>query len=358
MDGTTAAAMIESDNQFADILNLSPEELAACFERMGRQPYRARQLLSWVYKKGETRFERMTSLPRDLRQRLGQHLRVGAGHVEELTRSKRGATAKYLFRMDDGAGIEAVSMREGQRHMVCLSSQVGCAMGCTFCATASMGFARNLSCGEMILQALEISRAEGRITNVVFMGMGEPLLNLPNVLKAVATLTDPERFGLGARRIAISSCGIVPGIEKLASAAVQVRLALSLNSPFQKQRAELMPVARKYPLDRVLAACAQYGKVTGRRVTLEYLLLRGLNSGKAAARELAHIASDLTGQVNLIEYNPCAGLPFNTPFTRETFQFRKWLENEGVNVTIRYRRGREIAAACGQLAVSARKART
>ena len=334
-----------------DALDLSPEELAAFFqEKMGEAPYRARQLTTWIYERGETCFERMTNLPRPLREALGRRLRIGAGSVEEVARSARGATAKYLFHLDDGAMVEAVSMREGRRHTICLSTQVGCAMGCAFCATASLGFRRNLSCGEMILQALEIFRGEGRITNVVFMGMGEPLLNLPNVLKAVRGFTDPARFALGARRLTMSTCGVVPGIEELARFPVPVRLALSLNSPFQEQRAKLMPMARKYPLRCVLDACARYRETAGRRVTLEYVLLRSVNMTRRAAEALARIAMDLDGMVNLIEYNPSEGLPFDPPIARETLRFRTWLEERGVNVTIRYRRGREIAAGCGQLA--------
>jgi len=346
----SAAVPSRRDRRPPDVLDMSPDELVAFFEGIGQQPYRARQLLSWVYAKGETQFGCMTDLPQGLRETLARRLRIGGGCVEDVARSRRGGTAKYLFRLDDGGAVEAVSMREGRRHMVCLSSQVGCAMDCAFCATAAMGLTRNLSCGEILFQALTISRAEGRITNVLFMGMGEPLLNLSNVLKAVDALAAPDRFELSARRITLSTCGIVPGIERLGRSSVSVRLALSLNSPFQKQRVELMPVARKYPLRQVLAACARYCEATGRRVTLEYVLLRGVNTGRAAARELAHIAMRLGANVNLIEFNRRDGLPFCCPLTRETLRFRKWLEENGVNVTIRFRRGREIAAGCGQLA--------
>jgi len=336
--------------QTRDLLDLSPTEVVRLFEQLGHKPYRARQLLAWVYQKGETRFERMSDLGRDLRFELGKRIRAAGGSVEEVARSANGATAKYLFRMDDGARVEAVSMRDRGRRTVCVSSQVGCAMGCAFCATAGMGFTRNLACGEMLLQPLVIFREEGRVNNVVFMGMGEPLLNLPNVLKALDALTDPARFGLGARRITISTCGIPSSIMRLAKSPIPLRLALSLNSPFDDQRAELMPIATKHPLRQVLESCASYAGTTGRRVTLEYVLLGDLNTGRQAARELAGIAAQLDGRVNLIEYNPVPKLKFKSPETQETLRFRKWLEQEGVSVTIRFRRGREIAAGCGQLA--------
>jgi len=333
------------------MLDLSPTELADILSDVGQKPFRARQIISWIYEKGVTDFDEMTNLPEELREELARRLRPGNGVVEKVTRSKDGATAKYLFRMGDGAGVESVSMREDKRHSVCLSTQVGCAMSCAFCATASMGFERDLSCGEMLLQALEMRRNEGRVTSVVFMGMGEPLLNLPNVLKAIEALTDEKRMAMGARRITVSTCGIVPGIHELARSGVPVRLALSLNSPFQEQRCELMPVTKKYPLPDVLRACGEYAETTGHRVTIEYVLLGNVNTSHAAAQKLARIAAPLGGRVNLIEYNPSEDSPFSSPETSETLQFREWLEEKGVNVTIRYRRGREIAAGCGQLAL-------
>lgn len=337
-------------NASPDLLDLSPDEVLRLIQDVGEKPYRARQLLAWVYQRGETRFERMTTLGRDLRAELGRRLRIGGGRVEEAARSPEQTSVKYLFALDDGMRVEAVSLRDRGRHTVCLSSQVGCAMGCAFCATAGLGFRRNLTCGEILVQALTILREEGRFSNVVLMGMGEPLLNLPNVLKAVEALSDPGRLGLGARRIAVSTCGIPAGIMALAESAVRVRLALSLNSPFQEQRAELMPIARKHPLREVLECCEAYTAATGRLVTLEYVLLRGLNMSRRAATALAGVAVRLAGKVNLIEYNPNPGLPFESPRPAETLRFRHWLEQDGVKATIRFRRGRDIAAGCGQLA--------
>lgn len=338
----------------ADILDLSPEELTREFEAMRLKPFRARQVLSWVFGRWERDFAKMTDLSAELRRDLADRFRVGAGRVLEVSRTHVGGAAKLLFRMSDGACVEAVSMRDGNRHAACLSSQVGCAMGCAFCATGGMGFQRDLSCGEILLQVLEISRSEGPVNRVVFMGMGEPLLNLANVLRAVEALMDSQRFGLGGRRIAISTCGIVPGIRELACRNVPVRLALSLNSPFQEQRERLMPISKRYPLADLLKACEAYSEKTGRRVTLEYVLLKDENTSSAAAREVARVALRLAGKVNLIEHNPAKGSPFLSPTKEETRRFRDALRRAGVKVTIRFRRGRRIKAGCGQLAAKER----
>jgi len=332
---------------------MSPEALQDLLGELGQPAFRARQILDWIYRKGVADPAAMTNLALPLREMLGRRLRVG-GTVERAVRSEDNATAKYLFRLTDDEAVEAVSMTERGRHTVCLSSQAGCAMGCAFCATAGMGFIRNLTAGEILLQAVTLHRQEAPVNNVVFMGMGEPLLNLDPVLRAVDALVDPRRMGLGTRRITILTCGIAPGIRELAHHTTPVRLALSLNSPFQDQRAELMPVARKHPLAEVLAACGEFVQATGRRVLMEYVLLHGVNTSHDAAEALAEIARDLGGKVNLIEYNPVPGLPFASPERKETHDFRAWLEARGVTVTIRFRRGRTIAAGCGQLATERR----
>ncbi len=333
-----------------DLLDLSPSDLDAFVQRLAAAPYRSRQIADWLYRKGETRLDHMTNLGKALRQALRDGARIGGGAEVDVVRSKDGRTAKYLFRFEDSACVEAVSMKEWRRQTVCISSQVGCAMGCRFCATAGMGFVRDLTAGEILLQVATLLREEGAIRNVVFMGMGEPLLNLPRVLRAVDALTDEARFGLGRRRITISTCGIVPGILALAESPNPVRLALSLNAPFDDRRAELMPGARKYPLSDVIGACETFAQKAGQRVTLEYVLFAGVNTDRQSALELARISARLDGKVNLIEYNPAPHAPFASPGPGETQRFRDWLEREGVAVTIRFRRGREIAAGCGQLA--------
>jgi len=333
-----------------DILDLRPGELIAELDRLGAESFRSRQVLEWIFAKGISDFEQMTNLPAQLREELAHKFVVGAGEIVNISRAESGQTAKILFSLRDNAQVEAVSMRDNGRQTACLSSQAGCAMGCAFCATGAMGFQRDLTAGEILLQMFEVSRSQGIVNRVVFMGMGEPLLNLENVLKAIDALMDPERFGLGGRRIAISTCGIVPGIEELARRDVPVRLALSLNSPFQEQREKLMPISKKFPLDTVLKACESYSATTNRRVSLEYVLLENENTSREAAAQVAGIASRLDGKVNLIEYNPVSGSAFASPTREETRQFRDWLKHLGVKVTIRYRRGRSIKAGCGQLA--------
>ena len=334
----------------SDLLDLSPDDLVAVMAELGHKPYRARQVQAAIWKRLVLSFDEMTDMPQALRDELKRRYEIGTAVVDEVARSEDVRTAKYLFALRDGARIEAVAMHEEGRLTACLSSQVGCAMGCAFCATATMGFKRNLTAGEMLHQTLLVSKLEQRITNIVFMGMGEPLLNVENLLKAVAALADPARFGLGTRKITVSTCGIIPGIEALAGSAAPVRLALSLNSPFDDQRCELMPITKKYPLASVLSACDAYTSVTGKPVLLEYVLLRGVNTSPAAARELVRISRRLEGKVNLIEYNPTQGIPFRAPETPETLRFRDLLMKEGLTVTIRFRRGRDIAAGCGQLA--------
>ncbi len=331
-------------------MSLSPAQLRDALRRRGHPEYRADQLLNWVFEQKERDFNRMTNLSQALRSELSAHFAVGRGDVSRAVRSSDGKTGKLLLSLEDGARIEAVSMQESDRHTACISSQWGCAMGCTFCATGDMGFRRNLSNAEILLQVLEIERCFAGVDRVVYMGMGEPLLNCDNVFESVNALLDVERFGIGGRRITISTCGIIPGIEAMASREIPVRLAVSLNSPFQSQREELMPIARRFPLDRLLDACEAYSDRTGRRVMLEYVLFHKVNSSRAAARELARIAKRLRAKVNLIQYNAVQDAPYRSPAARDANRFRDWLTEEGIATIIRYRRGREILAGCGQLA--------
>jgi len=337
-----------------DVLDLSPEELIKLLAELGQKPYRARQLMAWIYQRNVLSVEEMTDMPLPLRAALSERLRFGAATVETVARAADGRTAKYLFRLEDGNAVEAVSMREqGGRHTLCISSQVGCALGCKFCATGGLGFRRNLTAGEILFQVIAIGHGEGEVKNVVLMGMGEPLLNVENVICAVRALVDPARFALGTRKVTVSTAGIIPGIERLAESGVKVHLALSLNSPFQEQREKLMPIARKYPLAQLLAAAEGYGERTCKPALLEYVLLEGVNTGEEAARELARIAGRLGSKVNLIEYNPVEGTEFRPPQSAETLKFRDLLMKAGATATIRFRRGREIAAGCGQLAARA-----
>jgi 23S rRNA (adenine2503-C2)-methyltransferase len=339
-----------------DILDLTPDELREALAAMGEKSFRAKQIMEWIYKKHERDFAAMTNLAAGLREKLEAGFCVGTGSVETSSRSDDGRTVKCLFRLADGESVEAVSMYIESRHTVCLSSQVGCSMGCTFCATGGMGIVRDLTVGEMLLQFIELSRREGPISRVVFMGMGEPLMNLENVLGAVDALTDGARFAMGCRRITISTCGVIEGIRQLIRRKVPVRLAISLNSPFQKGREALMPICKDNQLKDLIDICDEYTEQTSRRVTLEYVLLKGVNSSPRHAEATARIARGLDAKVNVIEYNPVDGSTFASPTSTETRIFRETLESLNVFATVRYRRGRDIDAGCGQLATKHGKA--
>ena len=331
------------------ILGVSPDELAGWLNEAGQPAYRLGQILDWTYVRRVESFDAMTNLPAALREGLREQYRIDALPERDRLTSEDGATGKLLFELDDGEQIESVWMSDGGRHTFCISSQAGCQLGCVFCATGAGGFGRDLSVAEILGQVTALARLTGELRNVVFMGMGEPLLNLDAVIPALEALADERRFGLGGRRLTVSTAGITPGIAALAACPVRPSLALSLNSPFDEQRRELMPVAGKYPLKGVLAACANYAANTGRRIVLEYVLLGGVNTGLDAASAVAMIARELSALVNLIPYNSVGVPHLRQPPKDEAARFRAELEAAGVDVTERYRRGREIAAACGQL---------
>jgi len=331
------------------VLGVEPEAVERWLREHGEPAFRCRQVLEWVYRKWADSFASMTNLPKELRESLSEAFEVGHPKVVAQQVSRDGQTEKFLFELADGERIESVAMQDGARVTFCVSSQAGCALGCRFCATGAAGFARDLAVHEILGQVAAMARAKGVLGNVVFMGMGEPLLNLGAVEKALAALHDPRRFGLGARRVTVSTAGVTPGIRRLAASPVRPHLALSLNSPFDEQRSELMPVNRRYTLRTVLEACRQYSNRSGRRLFLEYVLLSGVNTSTDAAHAVARMALELHAAVNLIPYNAVAGCAFRSPTRRETERFRDVLRRRGVTVTERFRRGRDIQAACGQL---------
>jgi len=332
-----------------DILEASPEALARWLESQGEPAYRLSQLLKCLYMEHLASFSSMTTLPLALRARLGEAFSfLSPREVARLVSDDR-KSAKFAFELEDGEEIESVWMRDGDHATFCISSQAGCVLKCGFCATGGAGFSRNLALKEMLGQVRALARAKGWPANIVFMGMGEPLLNLDAVLPALEALTDPQRFALGSRRITVSTAGVTPGIRELAGSVARPNLALSLNSPFDGQRSQLMPINKRYPLSGVLEACADYAERTGRRILLEYVLLGGVNTSAETARAVAQIACGLHAMVNLIEFNPVPDCGFHPPVRKEVSQFRAALENEGVKVSQRFRRGRDISAACGQL---------
>jgi 23S rRNA (adenine2503-C2)-methyltransferase len=357
LSGETAIAAAPS-RQF--LLGCDREELEQFAKQLGEPVYRGRQLARWLYRRGARSFEEMSDLPAPLRARLAEVATVGRGRLITAQTSRDGTTKLLL---EEGGGqIETVLLPYEERVSVCISSQVGCPVGCTFCATATMGFARNLTAGEMVDQVLaaqEAARQSGRkrITHVVVMGMGEPLINLNALLKAIRLLN--REVGIAMRHITVSTAGYVPGIRRLAEENLQITLALSLHAPNDEVRVPLIPLARKYPLAETMAAVRDYATRTGRRVTLEYLLLAGVNDSEAQALELARLVHGMITHVNLIPWNPADSFSkFQAPSADRIRAFRRTLERHGLTVTQRVERGQEISAACGQLAVKSARVRS
>lgn len=335
-----------------NLLDLAYPALGAELAAWGEPPYRADQVWAWAWAKLAADFGAMTDLPRPLRDRLSARFDLGAPEVVGAASDADG-TEKALLRLADGQRVEAVLIREGDRRTVCVSTQVGCPVGCPFCATGRMGFVCDLTAGEIAAQVLQFARelqvAGERVTHVVLMGMGEPLLNYDATRQAVRNLNDGRGFGLGARRITVSTAGVVPAIWRLAGEGLQVNLAVSLHAPDDALRGKLVPLGERWPIADVLSAADHYAEVTGRRVSYEYVLLHDVNDGQHHARSLARLLRGRLAHVNLIPFNPAPGLPFGRPDSRTVDAFRRELVLQGVDATVRRSRGAEIQAGCGQL---------
>jgi 23S rRNA (adenine2503-C2)-methyltransferase len=333
-----------------DIRNLSFAELRAELGRWGEADFRAKQVFDWVYRKGAESFAAMTDLPKSLRQRLEEKFQFAVLELAEKLRSEDG-TEKFLFRLTDDRLIETVLIPSRGRRTLCLSTQVGCKFACVFCASGAGGFERNLLPSEMLGQVLFLrDRFDVGLTNFVFMGMGEPLDNLDNLIRTIRLMNSPEGMGIAARRITISTVGIVPAIEKLEGLGLQVNLSLSLHATTEELRSRLLPINRKYPLAQVIKAGAHYARATGRMMTIEYILISGLNDSAADARRLASLARKLRAKINLIPYSPGCGLELAASSGPRQLAFLQTLESLGVGATIRRSKGGDIRAACGQLA--------
>jgi len=335
------------------LTDLSYGELEAWVAAQGEPSFRARQLFEWIYRSLAPDFAAMTNLPLAWRQKLaGLAILQSLTPVDAVT-SAEGLTTKVLLQLRDGETIESVLMRYEGRQSVCVSSQVGCALGCLFCATGQGGFKRNLSAGEIVEQVLFFARQlqpqNLPITNVVLMGMGEPLANYDATWKAITILNDARGFKLGARRFTISTAGMVPGIQRMAQEKLEVGLAVSLHAANDALRNRLVPLNKRYPLAGLIAACREYVERSGRRVSFEYALIQGVNDDLAAARELGQLLRGLLCHVNLIPLNPTAECDYR-PSTRERIMaFRRELSGLGIPNTVRLGRGQDIQAGCGQL---------
>jgi len=318
-------------------------------EELGEPRYRAEQMMRWIYQQDAASIDEVTNLSKALRQRLSRLVEIERLQVETCEQSVDG-TRKFLFRLRDGATIEAVLIPDGPRRTACISSQAGCGIGCPFCATGLGGLVRNLRAGEIVDQILAIQRLTGeRVSHVVFMGMGEPFANYAQVIKAARLLSDRCGVGLGARRLTISTSGVVPAIRRFSEERVQFGLAISLHAATDEVRNILVPLNRKYPIAELMDACREYVARTNRRVTFEYVMIRDLNDGPDQAERLAELLSGMLCHVNLIPLNPVpeTGLERSTP--EAIRRFAAIVKGAGIEVTTRRERGTDIQAACGQL---------
>lgn len=336
------------------IYDLNFNELVAELDSWNEPTYRAKQVWEGMYKNVLHDPNEYSNLPIQFREKLAKHFAFQSLKPDFVQDSKDGLTRKILFRTQDKLGIEAVLMRYEKRNTLCISTQAGCAMGCTFCATGQMGFERNLSSGEIIEQVLHYARElklEGKkITNIVLMGMGEPFHNYDATMEAIKRLNRKDGLNLGARRFTVSTIGIIPAIRRFTAERWQVNLAISLHASEDKLRSSMIPLNKKYPIKVLMETCREYVNQTGRRITIEWALIQGVNDSKQQARQLADLLEGMLCHVNVIPLNPTAGFAGERSTRERVRSFREVLESRGIACTVRVRRGIEIQAGCGQLA--------
>ena len=333
-----------------EIRSMTLQELTHDLVEEGEKQFRAKQIFAWLHARQAKSFDEMSDLSLALREKLKETYELVTLEQIQVLVSALDGTRKYLFRLPDGHLIESVFMKYRHGNSVCVSSQAGCRMGCRFCASTLDGLARNLLPSEILEQVYQIVRDTGeKISNVVIMGSGEPMDNYENVLRFIRLLTDEKGYHMSQRNITLSTCGIVPGIRRLSEEGLPVTLALSLHAVSDEERRQLMPVARKYPLQEVLAACDAYFEKTGRRASFEYSLVKGVNDSGEHARRLAVLLKGKNCHVNLIPVNPIKERLFQSTSRAEAANFQLTLEKYGINATIRREMGRDIQGACGQL---------
>ena len=333
-----------------DIKSYTLKELKQEMEGVGEKAFRAKQVYEWLHVKLADSFEEMTNISKALKEKLEMHYEIPTVKMLERQISKLDGTNKFLFELQDGNVVESVLMKYKHGNSVCISSQVGCRMGCRFCASTIGGLERNLKPSEMLGQIYQIQKISGeRVSNIVVMGTGEPMDNYDNFVKFIRILTDENGLNISQRNITVSTCGIVPNMKRLAEEQFQITLALSLHGSTQEKRKTLMPIANKYELSEVLEACDYYFEKTGRRITFEYSLVHGVNDLESDAKELISILKHRNCHLNLIPVNPIKERSFEKPSKKSAENFKNCLEKSGINVTIRREMGSDIDGACGQL---------
>ena len=330
-----------------DIKSMTLEEMTDELRRMGEPAFRGKQIFTWLHR-GAVSFDGMSNLSRDLRQKLSREYRITAPVVERRQVSRLDGTVKYLWRLQDGNCIETVLMRYHHGNTVCISSQVGCRMGCAFCASTIAGKVRDLTPSEMLDQVLFTRLDAGEdISNIVLMGIGEPLDNMDNVLRFLELVNHPDGLNIGMRHISLSTCGVIPGIDALAELRLQLTLSVSLHAPDSETRSRIMPVNRAYDVDKLFEACHRYFEKTGRRISFEYAMIDGVNDQDWQADLIARRIHGMPGHVNLIPHNDVVESPFKP--SRRISAFQKRLESHGITATVRRSLGGDIDASCGQL---------
>ena len=333
-----------------DIKSLNLEELTAFVESLGEKKFRAKQIYEWMHRKHVASFSEMTNLPSALRQKLTENYSLTELKVERKLVSKLDGTVKYLYRLPDGEYVETVLMKYQHGNSICVSSQVGCKMGCAFCASTKAGFVRNLSAGEILDQVYQTERdLKLRISHIVMMGIGEPLDNFQNVVTFLRLINSPFGANISLRNVSLSTCGLVDKIDELSKLKLGITLSVSLHAGENETRDRMMPVNRKYPIEILLAACKRYTDETNRRISFEYALIKGENDSMEDAHRLAHLLKGQLCHVNLIPVNEVKETNFHKSGKEHIYRFQKELMRLGINATIRRTLGADISAACGQL---------
>jgi len=338
-----------------DLKQLTSEQTLDFIKNVGEKPFRAGQIRKWLFESGVSDFNKMTNLSKSLRSRLNEIAMV-TDLKEEISLESEDGTLKFLYRLDDGLFIESVLIPDGKRMTLCVSTQVGCKLNCRFCLTGLAGFKRDLTAGEIVDQVIKArGKADGgRVTNVVLMGMGEPLDNFKNTVQALKIMTDPDFRLVGVRKITLSTAGVAPGIDLLAQEFPKVKLAVSLNSCDDAVRDDMMPINKKYPLKTLASSLARFPLPKGRRITIEYVIISGVNDSDEDAEKLKRFAFKFPSKINLIPYNECQEISYARPSRRVVERFADILISGGHSVFIRESRGSDIMAACGQLRKTAK----